>query len=52
MTQDLRGAAAPTNMPTTEFHLICTRCGQRTSKVRFSIRTGSNICQPKCPKTN
>lgn len=48
MTQDLRGHAAPPNLPS-EFHLMCTRCGQRRRIVRYSMRLGANICQPKCP---
>jgi hypothetical protein len=51
MTQDLRGHATPPNLPT-KFHLMCTRCGRRTDKVKFSLRAKANICQPNCPKTN
>jgi hypothetical protein len=51
MTQDLRGHTKPPNLPT-EFHRMCTRCGRRTAKVKFSLRVGANICQPNCPKTN
>lgn len=50
MTQDLRGAATPPNLPKL-FGLICTRCGQRNSKVKYSARAEANICQPSCPKT-
>lgn len=51
MTQDLSGHAAPPNLPT-EFFLMCTRCGRRSSRVRYSMRAQTNICQPNCPKTN
>jgi hypothetical protein len=39
------------NMPTpVKFHLLCTWCGQRSERVKFSLRFGSNICQPRCLK--
>lgn len=51
MTQNLRGSLVPPNLPSVEFHLMCTRCGVRDRKVKFSLRAQANICQPSC-KTN
>lgn len=47
MTQDLRANAAPPNLPR-EFDLMCTTCGRHSSKVRWSKKTKTNICQPDC----
>lgn len=49
MTQDLRDAATPPNMPNTaKFYLMCVKCGRRNKSVRYCLRHGENICQPKC----
>jgi hypothetical protein len=54
MTQDLRGHTTPPNAPAAgKFHLMCTGCWHRHAEVKWSPRTKTNICQPKCPcKTN
>jgi hypothetical protein len=49
MTQDLQGHATPPNMPVTQFHRMCIRCGQRLARVRYSIKAQADICQPHCP---